>query len=66
MLFRSVRVTGAGQEAVFPLAGLTVEKVVVALDIYRRNDAWKVHFVGAGYAAGLARLCGSYGIEVEG
>ena len=61
-----VRVTGAGQEAVFPLAGLTVEKVVVALDIYRRNDAWKVHFVGAGYAAGLARLCGSYGIEVEG
>ena len=61
-----VRVTGAGQEAVFPLAGLSVEKTVVAVDIYRRNGAWKVHFVGAGYAAGLVRLCESYGLEVEG
>ena len=61
-----VRVTGAGQEAVFQLSGLSVEKTVVALDLYRKNGAWKVHFVGAGYAAGLRRLCESYGMDVEG
>lgn len=60
-----IHVQGAGTEASFALTGLSVEKTVVALEFYRRNQVWKVHFVGAGYAAGLRRLCEDYGLDVE-
>ena len=49
----------------FYLDGLRREKTVNAAEIYRHRGAWKLKFVGAGYEAGLARLCEDYGLSVE-
>lgn len=49
----------------FPLEGLTMEKTVVALELYRYKGQWKMNFVGSGYHSGLKALCESYGLEVE-
>lgn len=49
----------------FPLEGLGTEKTVVALEIYRYRNEWKIHFVGSGYISGLRRLCESFGVEIE-
>ena len=49
----------------FHLDGLRREKTVNAAEIYRHRGAWKLKLVGAGYEAGLARLCGDYGLSVE-
>lgn len=49
----------------FPLSGLGAEKTVVAMEIYRYRDEWRIHFVGSGYNSGLRRLCESYGVEIE-
>lgn len=57
--------TGGGTELVFSPSGLTSEAAVVCLEIYRRNDVWKVRAVGQGYAAGLAGLATAFGIEVD-
>ncbi|MEV5341816.1 TerD family protein [Streptomyces sp. NPDC052676] len=53
-----VAVTGLdGTEiATFTLTGLEAETAVVALELYRRQGAWKVRAVGQGYAGGLAAL----------
>ncbi|MEG3626111.1 TerD family protein [Streptomyces poriticola] len=55
-----VAVTGLdGTEiASFTLTGLDTESAVVALELYRRQGAWKVRAVGQGYAGGLADLFG--------
>ncbi|MCI8808941.1 MAG: hypothetical protein HFF84_02240 [Oscillibacter sp.] len=44
---------------------LTIEKTLVAVEIYRHKGQWKVNFVASGYRDGLRRLCESYGVEVE-
>ena len=51
-----VAVTGLdGTEiASFTITGLDAESAVVALELYRRQGAWKVRAVGQGYAGGLA------------
>lgn len=49
----------------FPLSNLTVEKTVVAVEIYRYKGNWKLNFVGAGYHSGLKQLCEGYGVTVE-
>ena len=49
----------------FYLDGLRREKTVNAAEIYRHRGAWKLKLVGAGYEAGLARLCEDYGLSVE-
>ncbi|WP_217140538.1 TerD family protein [Streptomyces sp. AC627_RSS907] len=55
-----VAVTGLdGDEiASYTITGLEDETAVVALELYRRQGAWKVRAVGQGYAAGLAALLG--------
>ncbi|RST02309.1 export associated protein [Streptomyces sp. WAC07149] len=40
----------------FTLTGLGAETAVVALELYRRQGAWKVRAVGQGYAEGLGAL----------
>jgi len=57
----------AGGKTIFtlPLEGLNKELIVNALELYRYKGAWRLSFVGAGYEAGLARLCKDYGIQVE-
>lgn len=51
-----VAVTGldGAEIATFTLTGLDAESAVSALELYRRQDAWKVRAVGQGYA-GWAR-----------
>ncbi|MFI0932386.1 TerD family protein [Streptomyces sp. NPDC021019] len=59
-----VAVTGLdGTEiATFTLTGLDVESAVSALELYRRQDAWKVRAVGQGYAGGLAEMLADQGV----
>ncbi|MDT0472144.1 TerD family protein [Streptomyces sp. DSM 41014] len=59
-----VAVTGLdGTElATFTLTGLDTESAVVALELYRRQGAWKVRAVGQGYAGGLAALLADQGL----
>ncbi|MEU4982294.1 TerD family protein [Streptomyces sp. NPDC021969] len=42
--------------ASYTITGLEAESAVVALELYRRQGAWKVRAVGQGYAGGLAEL----------
>ncbi|MFG2678036.1 TerD family protein [Streptomyces sp. NPDC048392] len=53
-----VAVTGIGGDEVasYTVTGLEAESAVVALELYRRQGAWKVRAVGQGYAGGLAEL----------
>ncbi|GAA2629136.1 TerD family protein [Streptomyces axinellae] len=59
-----VAVTGLGGDEIasYTLTGLGAESAVVALELYRRQDAWKVRAVGQGYAAGLAAMLGDQGL----
>ncbi|MEU8704597.1 TerD family protein [Streptomyces sp. NPDC048565] len=59
-----VAVTGLdGTEiATFTLTGLDTESAVSALELYRRQGAWKVRAVGQGYATGLAGMLADQGV----
>ncbi|OCC12254.1 TerD family protein [Streptomyces sp. PTY087I2] len=59
-----VAVTGLdGTEiATFTLTDLDTESAVSALELYRRQDAWKVRAVGQGYAGGLADMLADQGV----
>ncbi|MGO1024101.1 TerD family protein [Streptomyces rubiginosohelvolus] len=59
-----VAVTGLdGTEiATFTLTDLDAESAVSALELYRRQDAWKVRAVGQGYAGGLAEMLADQGV----
>ncbi|RPK86816.1 General stress protein 16U [Streptomyces sp. ADI98-10] len=59
-----VSVTGLdGTEiATFTLTGLDAESAVSALELYRRQAAWKVRAVGQGYAGGLAEMLADQGL----
>ncbi|MEH0422398.1 TerD family protein [Streptomyces sp. B21-083] len=59
-----VAVTGLdGTEvASYRITGLEAESAVVALELYRRHDAWKVRAVGQGYAGGLVELLADQGL----
>ncbi|MFF7857180.1 TerD family protein [Streptomyces sp. NPDC007904] len=59
-----VAVTGLdGTEvASYTITGLEAESAVVALELYRRQGAWKVRAVGQGYAGGLAELLTDQGL----
>ncbi|MET8943406.1 TerD family protein [Streptomyces sp. NPDC004542] len=60
----SAAVTGLdGTEvARYTINGLDAESAVVALELYRRQGAWKVRAVGQGYAGGLAALLTDQGL----
>lgn len=49
----------------FAVDGLGPESVVVAVELYRRNGAWKVRAVGQGYAGGFADLVRDHGVSVD-
>ena len=50
----------------FEVGGLSTESAVVCVEIYRRNDQWKVRAVGQGYDDGLAGIARAYGVNVDG
>ncbi|MYX45497.1 export associated protein, partial [Streptomyces sp. SID89] len=59
-----VAVTGLSGAALadYTITGLDAESAVIALELYRRRDAWKVRAVGQGYAGGLAELLTDQGL----
>lgn len=57
--------SGAKELCRLKLDQLSVEKTLVAAEVYRYKGQWKVNFVASGYRDGLRRLCESYGVEVE-
>ncbi|MEU0243677.1 TerD family protein [Streptomyces sp. NPDC006235] len=59
-----VAVTGldGAEIATYTITGLEAESAVVALELYRRQGAWKVRAVGQGYAGGLAELLTDQGL----
>ncbi|OKJ69017.1 TerD family protein [Streptomyces sp. CB02261] len=60
-------VTVAGPDgaeiASYTITGLDSESAVVALELYRRQGAWKVRAMGQGYEGGLAALLADQGLE---
>ncbi|WP_037661865.1 TerD family protein, partial [Streptomyces aurantiacus] len=59
-----IAVTGLdGTEiASYTITDLSAESAVVALELYRRQEAWKVRAVGQGYAGGLADMLADQGL----
>ncbi|MFD9121453.1 TerD family protein [Streptomyces bottropensis] len=59
-----VAVTGLdGTEvASYTITDLEAESAVIALELYRRQGAWKVRAIGQGYAGGLAELLTDQGL----
>lgn len=51
--------------AIFEMSSLTSERAIVACELYRRNDEWKIRAVGQGYDGGLADLAVDFGVEVD-
>ncbi|AXG77273.1 TerD family protein [Streptomyces paludis] len=64
--FAAVTSTDGAAIADFTLTGLDAESAVIALELYRREDAWKVRAVGQGYAGGLAELLADQGLPGAG
>ncbi|MFI0927720.1 TerD family protein [Streptomyces sp. NPDC021012] len=60
-----VAVTGpdGAEIASYTITGLDRESALVALELYRRQGAWKVRAMGQGYEGGLAALLGDQGLE---
>lgn len=49
----------------YRIEGLSSESIVIAAEVYRRQDAWKVRAVGQGYAGGFAALVTDHGVSVD-
>ncbi|WP_280504677.1 TerD family protein [Nocardia farcinica] len=49
----------------YRIDGLDRESIVIALEVYRRQGAWKVRAVGQGYAGGFAALVTDHGVNVD-
>lgn len=49
----------------YVIDGLADESVVIALEVYRRQGAWKVRAVGQGYSGGFAALVTDHGVQLE-
>ncbi|UQI44161.1 TerD family protein [Streptomyces sp. HU2014] len=60
-----VAVTGldGAEVASYTLTDLDSESAVVALELYRRQGAWKVRAVGQGYAGGLTAMLLDQGLD---
>ncbi|MFJ4339776.1 TerD family protein [Streptomyces sp. NPDC088915] len=61
--FVSVAGSDGTEIANYTVTGLDSESAVVALELYRRQGAWKVRAMGQGYEGGLAALLGDQGLE---
>ncbi|MGW1891859.1 TerD family protein [Streptomyces sp. NPDC002004] len=61
--FVAVTALDGTEVASYTLTGLDSESAVVALELYRRQGAWKVRAIGQGYAGGLAALLADQGLS---
>ncbi|UCM90616.1 TerD family protein [Streptomyces marincola] len=60
--FVAVTALDGREVASYTLLDLDTESAVVAVELYRRNGAWKVRAVGQGWAGGLAALLRDQGL----
>ncbi|AXK32977.1 export associated protein [Streptomyces armeniacus] len=60
--FAAVTSLDGTEIASYTITGLDAESAVVALELYRRQGAWKVRAVGQGYAGGLAAMLQDQGL----
>ncbi|MFF1697359.1 TerD family protein [Streptomyces sp. NPDC058257] len=60
--FVAVTALDGSEVASYTITDLDAESAVVALELYRRQDAWKVRAVGQGYAGGLAAMLTDQGL----
>ncbi len=56
---------GTEQIAYMELENLSTERTLVAAELYRWQNSWKLRAVAAGYRDGLEELCARFGIETE-
>ncbi|MGA5553661.1 TerD family protein [Streptomyces lavendulocolor] len=61
--FAAVTALDGTEVASYTITGLDTESAVVALELYRRQGAWKVRAVGQGYAGGLAAMLADQGLD---
>jgi stress response protein SCP2 len=63
----TARVSDANDTVLYEyrVEGLSSESIVIALELYRRQGAWKVRAVGQGYAGGFAALVTDHGVSVD-
>jgi tellurite resistance protein TerA len=47
------------------VSGLTSERAVVLVEVYRRNRQWKIRNVSAGWTEGFSALVRAHGVEVD-
>ncbi|WDV45603.1 TerD family protein [Clostridiaceae bacterium M8S5] len=45
--------------------GLTNQTAIVASEIYKHGDEWKINCIGSGFTGGLQALCDNYGIDTK-
>ena len=48
-----------------PVTGLSTERAVVLIEIYRRAEQWKLRNVSAGWTEGFSALVRAHGVEVD-
>ncbi|MEU6122803.1 TerD family protein [Streptomyces sp. NPDC047123] len=60
--FVAVTTLDGAEAASYTITDLDTESAVVALELYRRQGAWKVRAVGQGYAGGLAEMLTDQGL----
>ncbi|MFI0809742.1 TerD family protein [Streptomyces echinatus] len=51
------------EQVSYTVTGLNAESAVIALELYRRQGAWKVRAMGQGYADGLPALLADQGLH---
>ena len=59
------RIVSGSQTYEYRIDGLATESIVIAAEVYRRGDGWKVRAVGQGYAGGFAALVTDHGVSVD-
>ncbi|MFG3370728.1 TerD family protein [Streptomyces sp. NPDC090032] len=64
--FLAVTGLDGSEVASYTITDLDTESAVVALELYRRQGAWKVRAVGQGYAGGLGALLTDQGLPDAG
>ena len=47
-----------------PMTGLTSERAVVLIELYRRAEQWKIRSISAGWTEGFAALVRAHGVDV--
>ena len=59
------RIVSGAETYEYRIDGLATESIVIAAEVYRRGDGWKVRAVGQGYAGGFAALVTDHGVSVD-